>query len=169
MYKAQEGFTAGEIKHIDAHRTESQPYCKRRKTWLAPKYVVSQERSYNPYDYKVLRSLIDNKHFSEFLNRQILNTEDVLSHTNFLVDHWLEQDRETNLEFKRQQNRERQTQFRLRKIQSIPELEEAKQKWKDAVAQRDAALAQWEAYVEQLRHAYNVVKLNSSKGVKNEQ
>lgn len=164
LYEAQEGFSAGEIKQITIFREEVQPYSKRKKEWLAPKYVVTESRSPNPYDPKILRQLIETQSYSEYLNRHILNTEDALSHTNLMTEQWLREDEANEAEQRRLRNNERQRQFQERKRKQAipPEVAAAKNAWKAAIAQRNDAMAQWDLYISQLNKQYLTLKLNSA-------
>lgn len=164
LYEEEEGFSAGEIKQITIHREETLHYNKRIKKHTNPKYVVTAERSANPYDCKILRSLIETQQFSNLLKRPILNTEDVLLHTDLLVEQWLKEDEAAEVEKRRLKNNERQRLFQERKRkQSIPpEVAAAKSAWKAAIAQRNAAMEQWDVYIAHLQKAYLTIKLDSA-------
>lgn len=120
----------------------------------------SLDSRYNPFLDEYIISTIQNNIYSPFLKKNIDNAEEAAWHAKYLTEHWAKEDEAEKLERRRLQNIKKQRTFRLNKKQEIsPEVKEAHNQWKAAIAQRKEALAQWDIYVTKIHQHYLSLKI----------
>lgn len=119
---------------------------------------------FDPFELERMRDMLEGSHYSTFLKRSIMTFKDALDHSIQLCRFWAEEDEAA--EASRQEEEER-LKFDIPEPEvERPEdeaLEAARLAWKDAVAKRNEAMEQWNAYVAELRLRYQHAKKAAKK------
>ena len=97
--------------------------------------------------------------YSKFLNKEIENIHDACAHATYTARQWRKEDGINSVKRRKEKNKLYQKNFKQKQIENNPQVEIARQEWKQAVAQRNALMQQWDEYVSQLREHYNDLKL----------
>lgn len=124
----------------------------------SPKYKPKSGR-FNPFELEKIKFSVVSKEYSNLINRYIESVEDAVWHAKLLTEKWATEDNIERKERKRIQNLKRQQRFQAKKkAQLNPKVKEAFELLQSAIQQRKSAIAEWDKYVEQLRHNYTMLK-----------
>lgn len=114
---------------------------------------------YNPFDLNRIKMLILNNEYSVMLDKRIETPEEAAWHGKCETEQWAFEDAQETKQIRRQQNLKRQRDFQARKKAQVhPEVTAAFNQLQEAVKQRKKAIAEWDKYVEQIRHYYTMLR-----------
>lgn len=111
---------------------------------------------FDPFEVDRMRVMLEGAHYSTFLHRPILAFRDCLDHSIQLCRFWAEEDAAT--EAAKQKENPEWVAPPPTSNDKDERIEAARVAWKDAVAKRKEAVAQWDAYVAEMRLRYNYEK-----------
>jgi hypothetical protein len=114
---------------------------------------------FDPFDKMRLRPLLEGSQYSTFINRTVLTFRDSLEHAMQLAMFWREEDDSVVI----LSDSELAPHPIIDNAEPQQALELAKQAWKDAVAQRDKAMQEWNYYVAEYRLRYQIEKSKRNK------
>ena len=129
----------------------------------APVFTKMSGR-FDPFELDRMRDMLEGSHYSTFLKRSIMTFKDALDHSIQLCRFWAEEDAST--EAARPEEEER-LKFAIPEPEPDTTLDDAceaaRLAWKEAVAKRNEAMEQWNAYVAELRLRYQHAKKAAKK------
>lgn len=112
---------------------------------------------FDPFDYEFMKPLLEGASYSTFLKRPVITFDDALDHSILLARFWAEEDEASELT--RQKEEETWVPPPLvADTTRADRIEAARIAWKEAVAKRNEAVAQWNDYVAALRLRYQQEK-----------
>lgn len=116
---------------------------------------------YDPFDLNRIKMLILNNEYSVMLDKRIETPEDAGWHAKCETEQWAFEDAQEVKRIRREQNLKRQREFQVRKKAQVnPEVTAAYNQLQEGIKQRRKAVAEWDKYVEQLRHHYTILRAN---------
>jgi hypothetical protein len=121
---------------------------------------------FDPFEDDRMRSMLEGSHYSTFLNRPVLNFRDALDHSIQLCRFWSEEDEQTAAMRKAEEEQKVEeakpgwTPPPPVLNEQAERVENARVAWKTAVAQRNKAIKEWDAYVMEFRLRYQFEKKN---------
>ncbi len=120
------------------------------------KAYKQKENRINPFDLNVVWFNITNRIYSKFLQKEIESVSEACEHAKYQIRSWLKEDKS---ELRKAQNQRYQNKKKQMLVETNPELIVVKNNWRTAIAQRKAAIEQWDSYVDSLQQEYLRAKL----------
>lgn len=112
---------------------------------LAPDFEMNYGR-FDPFSKDIIAPMLNARSYSALLQRPIHHLDDAIAHAMYLCKFWAKEDAQAAKDDAADPSPPTSTQEQR--------VEAARIAWKTAVAQRKDALAQWDAYVGQLRRRF---------------
>lgn len=129
----------------------------------AHKYKTMTGR-FDPFDVDRMRKMLEGAHYSTFLQRPILTFKDALDHSIQICLFWADEDGDLDLVYQtgsEEASTEPQEAVPNLTGKKSEQLEEARIAWRNACAQRNKIVQEWNDYVAVLRVRYQSLKTES--------